>query len=74
MATSANGDLGLCIELFEPIAVLEPMRVLHHPSLTVTIADVEELDRVLGTHVVGVSELAPGSIATSHTEVFRSHP
>ncbi len=45
---ASNGDVGLCIEFVEPVGGSEPTGLLRHPSLTVTVDDVEALGRVLG--------------------------
>jgi Protein of unknown function (DUF2795) len=48
-ATSA--DVGLCISFAEPVAAIEPIGVLRHPALTVTVADVHGLAEMLdGRH------------------------
>jgi hypothetical protein len=44
-ATSA--DVGLCISFAEPVAAIEPIGVLRHPALTVTVADVHGLAEML---------------------------
>ena len=44
-------DVGLCISFAEPVAAIEPIGVLRHPALTVTVADVEGLaDLLNGPH------------------------
>jgi len=44
---ASNGELGLCITFVDPVVGLEPAKVLHHPSLTVTVADVVGLAEAL---------------------------
>ena len=41
---ATNGDRGLCIRFHEPVAALWP---LHHPSATLTVADVDGLREAL---------------------------
>ena len=38
---------GLCISFAEPVAAIEPIGVLRHPALTVTVADVDGLAEML---------------------------
>ena len=40
-------DVGLCISFAEPVAAIEPLGVLRHPALTVTVADVHGLAEML---------------------------
>ncbi len=41
---ATNPDRGLCIRFREPVAVLDPTgRLLRHPALTVTVADIDAL-------------------------------
>ena len=40
-------DVGLCITFAHPVAAIEPLGVLRHPALTVTVADVHGLSEVL---------------------------
>ena len=44
---ATNGRRGLRIDFHEPVPGLEPTRLLKHPELTVTVADVEGLARAL---------------------------
>lgn len=44
---ATNGDSGVCLEFTEPITGLEPFGVLHHPNLTVTVADTGRLADLL---------------------------
>jgi hypothetical protein len=45
LATSA--DVGLWISFAEPVAALEPIGILRHLGLTVTVADVQGLAEIL---------------------------
>ena len=38
-----NTDAGVCISFDRPVRGLDPLGVLRHPALTVTVADVEGL-------------------------------
>jgi hypothetical protein len=38
-----NDARGVCIEFREPVAGLDPKGLVHHPALTVTVADIEGL-------------------------------
>lgn len=38
---ATTDERGVCISFVEPVAAIEPSGVLRHPSLTVTVADVD---------------------------------
>ena len=40
---ATNAQAGLCIRFLEPVSGLEPMGILRHPGLTVTVADISGL-------------------------------
>jgi hypothetical protein len=42
-----NPDRGLCITFAEPVPGIEPLGVLRHPAVTVTVADCARLAAVL---------------------------
>ena len=44
---ATNGDRGVLITFRTPVRGLEPLGVLRHPELTVTVADVDRLARLL---------------------------
>ena len=44
---ATNGDLGVLISFRTPVRGLDPLGVLRHPELTVTVADVEGLAELL---------------------------
>jgi hypothetical protein len=46
---ASNGDRGVLISFRTPVRGLDPLGVLHHPELTVTVADVDELAELLRT-------------------------
>lgn len=45
---ATNHRRGLCIHLAEPVPAIEPLGLLRHPALTVTVADCERLAAALG--------------------------
>lgn len=47
MTCATNGEQGLCIRFREPVRGLEPLGVLRHPAVTVTVEDGKQLARVL---------------------------
>ena len=47
---ATNGDLGVLISFPTPVRGLDPLGVLRHPELTVTVADVERLAMLLADH------------------------
>ena len=44
---ATNGDRGVLISFRTPVRGLDPLGVVHHPELTVTVADVDELAALL---------------------------
>jgi hypothetical protein len=44
---ATNGDRGVLISFRKAIPGLDPLGVLHHPELTVTVADVDRLAQLL---------------------------
>ena len=44
---ATNGDRGVLITFRAPVPGLEPVGVLRHPELTVTVADVDRLAQLL---------------------------
>lgn len=44
---ATNGHAGLCIRFHEPVTGIDPLRVIRHPGLTVTVADLDGLARAL---------------------------
>jgi hypothetical protein len=44
---ATNRDRGVLISFRTPVRGLDPLGVLHHPELTVTVADVDELAALL---------------------------
>ncbi len=44
---ATNGDRGVCISFRSPVPGIEPFGVLRHPTLTVTVLDVEGLAAML---------------------------
>lgn len=44
---ATNGEAGLCIRFHEPVTGIDPFRVIRHPGLTVTVADLDGLEAAL---------------------------
>jgi hypothetical protein len=44
---ATNGDGGLCIRFIEAVTGIDPFRLIRHPGLTVTVADLDGLERLL---------------------------
>lgn len=44
---ATNAEAGLCLCFREPVAGLEPFGVIRHPALTLTVADLADLERSL---------------------------
>ncbi|MGH3874814.1 MAG: hypothetical protein ACRDSR_25475 [Pseudonocardiaceae bacterium] len=47
MTCATNGEQGLCIRFIKPVRGLDPLGLLRHPAVTVTVADCDSLARVL---------------------------
>lgn len=45
---ASNGERGVRIDFASPVRGIDPLGAIRHPELTVTVADVDELARVLG--------------------------
>jgi len=50
---ATNGDRGVLISFRTPVRGLDPLGVLRHPELTVTVADVDALAELLRARVEG---------------------
>lgn len=46
---ATNPDAGLCIRFVEPVTGIDPFRLIRHPGLTVTVADIDGLAQLLAT-------------------------
>lgn len=46
---ATNGDRGVLISFRSPVGGLDPLGVIHHPELTVTVDDVDRLEKLLRT-------------------------
>ncbi len=44
---ATNGDRGVCVEFDRPVWGFDRLGLIRHPNLTVTVADVERLSRLL---------------------------
>lgn len=44
---ASNASSGVCVQFVEPVPGLDPFGLLRHPNLTVTVADVAGLIRLL---------------------------
>jgi hypothetical protein len=44
---ATNGDRGVLISFRSPVRGLDPLGLIHHPELTVTVAEVERLAELL---------------------------
>lgn len=44
---ATNPDAGLCIRFHEPVTGIDPFRIIRHPGLTVTVADIDGLEGLL---------------------------
>ncbi|MDP8971513.1 MAG: hypothetical protein M3N52_13635 [Actinomycetota bacterium] len=47
LTCATNGQRGLCIRFFEPVAGIEPFGRIRHPGLTVTVDDIDGLAAAL---------------------------
>lgn len=46
---ATNGERGLCLSFREPVRAIDPLGVVRHPGVTVTVADVHGLAAALGS-------------------------
>ena len=44
---ATNGDRGVLISFRTPVRGLDPLGAIHHPELTVTVSDVDRLEKIL---------------------------
>jgi hypothetical protein len=51
---ASNGKLGVRVSFATPVRGLDPLGVLRHPELTVTVADVDRLVRLLRARTASV--------------------
>ena len=47
---ASNGDRGVLLSFREGVPAIDPLRLIRHPELTVTVADVRGLVSALGTN------------------------
>jgi hypothetical protein len=47
LSFATNGDRGVLISFRTPVRGLDPLGVIHHPELTVTVSDVDRLEKLL---------------------------
>ena len=45
---ASNGELGVLLSFAKPVPAIDPLRLIRHPELTVTVADVDGLASALG--------------------------
>ena len=46
---ASNGDRGVLISFYERVPAIDPLKLIRHPELTVTVADVDGLAATLAT-------------------------
>lgn len=54
---ASNGERGVCISFHEPITGLDPLGALRHPTLTLTVAEPEQLAALLDPAGVSAAPL-----------------
>lgn len=47
LTCATNGERGLCVRFVEPVPGIEPLGLLRHPAVTVTVADCDRLAALL---------------------------
>jgi len=47
---ASNGDRGACLSFHSPVAGIDPFGVIRHPTLTITVLDVDGLVEALARH------------------------
>jgi hypothetical protein len=48
---ASNGDRGACLTFHSPVGGLDPFGLIRHPTLTITVLDVDGLVEALARHV-----------------------
>ena len=70
LALATNGDRGVLIGFEKPVRGLDPLGILRHPELTVTVADVDGLADLLRTQG-GPASLAEALPTAPQSDVRR---
>jgi hypothetical protein len=52
---ATNGDRGLCIRFVHPVAGIDPLGMIRHPAVTVTVEALEELAATLESPQAGAA-------------------
>jgi hypothetical protein len=47
---ASNGDRGACLSFHSPVAGIDPFGLIRHPTLTITVLDVDGLVEALARH------------------------
>jgi hypothetical protein len=50
LTCATNNESGLCIRFATPVRGLDPLGLLRHPAVTVTVADCDSLAKTLGRY------------------------
>ena len=66
---ATNAESGVCIELQHPVGGLDPLHVLRHPNVTVTVADPERFAAALRR----IATADPASAGPPASKVTRHH-
>jgi hypothetical protein len=53
LTCATNSEAGLCIRFAKPVRGLDPLGLLRHPAVTVTVADCDSLAKALGCRTRG---------------------
>jgi hypothetical protein len=62
-----NAERGVCIRFHRPVAGIDPLGLIRHPGLTVTVGDPEGLRAALDEHIAGGDPLPPRSLPVEPT-------
>jgi len=62
---ATNGDRGVLISFRTPVRGLDPFGVIHHPELTVTVADTERLEKLLRARLHARSRDRPAAVGSA---------
>lgn len=70
---ATNKERGICFEFFEPVPAIEPLGLLRHPNVTVTVEDPARLERAVAEKLSDsdLEGLSDGKIAKSPWTIIR---
>lgn len=70
---ATNRKAGICFEFSEPVPAIDPLGLIRHPNITVTVEDPDRLERAVAQRLTGsdLEALSDGAVAESSWAVLR---